>query len=76
MEGKIKIYVKGNLKRGKNIIKVKGGYIYLKEERKEKRKWGEKGESYEKGQRKKGRGGTDGEYGESVQGIPAFDIAG
>ena len=31
--------------------------IYLKKERKEKRKWGEKGESYEKGRRKKGERG-------------------
>ena len=76
MERKRKIYVKGNLRRGKNIIKVKRGCIYLKEERKEKRKWGEEGESYEKGRRKKGRGGADGKYGESVRGIPAFDIAG
>ena len=52
------------------------GCIYLREERKEKRKWGEEGESYEKGRRKKGRGGADGKYGESVRGIPAFDIAG
>ena len=55
---------------------MKKGCVYLKEERNEKKKWGEKGESYEKGAKKKGKGGGDGKYGESVLGIPAFDIAG
>ena len=37
--------------------KVKKGCVYFKEERNEKKKWGEKGESYEKGVKKKGKGG-------------------
>ena len=36
---------------------VKKGCVCLKEERNEKKKWGEKGESYEKGAKKKGKGG-------------------
>ena len=41
-----------------------------------KRKNGErKGKVMKKGRRKK-VGGGDGKYGESVRGIPAFDIAG
>ena len=42
-----------------------------------KRENGEKkGKVMKKGEEKRGRGGADGEYGESVRGIPAFDIAG
>ena len=42
-----------------------------------KRKNGEKkGKVMKKGAKKKGKGGGDGKYGESVRGIPAFDIAG
>ena len=36
---------------------MKKGCVYLKEERNEKKIWGEKGESYEKGAKKKGKGG-------------------
>ena len=35
-----------------------------------------KGKVMKKGEEKRGRGGADGKYVESVRGIPAFDIAG
>ena len=55
---------------------MKKGCIYLKEERNEKEKWGEKGESYEKGGEEKRLGGGHGKYGESVRGIPALILPG
>ena len=55
---------------------MKRGNIYFqKKERNKKKKWGEKGKVMKKGKEKR-RGGADGEYGESVRSVPAFDIAG
>ena len=44
-------------------MKVKKGCVNLKEERNKKRKWGEKGESYEKGGKEKRLGGAMGSMG-------------
>ena len=48
--------------------------IFLKKERNKKN--GDGMGKVMKKAKKKGEGGADGKYGESVRGIPAFDIAG
>ena len=59
-----------------NKIKVEKS-VYIKRKKEKKKEKGGKKESYEKrGRKKKVMGEGNGKYGGSVQGVPAFSIAG